>query len=45
MCQGSRAGVVSLAGVLAGFAVHGVAAAAGLSVVFRWWPPAFDLVK
>jgi threonine/homoserine/homoserine lactone efflux protein len=45
ICQGSRAGVVSLAGVLAGFAVHGVAAAAGLSVVFRWWPPAFDLVK
>ena len=45
ICQGSRAGVVSLAGVLAGFAVHGVAAAAGLSAVFRWWPPAFDLVK
>lgn len=45
ICQGSRAGVVSLAGVLTGFVVHVVAAAAGLSAVFRWQPLAFDAVK
>ena len=43
--QGSRAGVISLFGVVAGFLVHMVATAAGLSALFLAVPFAFELLK
>lgn len=45
IAQGRRAGLVSLAGVAAGFVVYLTAATAGLSAVFLAVPAAFDVVK
>lgn len=45
ICQGRTAGVVSLFGVMAGFVVHMVAAAAGLSAVFIAVPFTYELLK
>lgn len=45
ICQGRAAGVVSLFGVMAGFVVHMVAAAAGLSAVFIAVPFTYELLK
>nr|WP_269204780.1 LysE family translocator [Motilibacter deserti] len=43
--QGRRAGLVSLAGVAAGFFVYVVAAAAGLATVFATVPTAYTLLR
>jgi threonine/homoserine/homoserine lactone efflux protein len=45
LCQGRMAGVISLLGVVAGFVVHMLAAAVGLSAVFMAVPLAFTLLK
>jgi threonine/homoserine/homoserine lactone efflux protein len=45
LCQGRAAGVVSLAGTTAGFVVHIVAAAFGLSAVFLAVPVLYDVVR
>ncbi|MFO2463679.1 LysE family translocator [Pseudomonas sp. 15FMM2] len=45
ICQGRKAGVVSLLGVVAGFFVHLVAAAAGLTAVFLAVPMAYEMLK
>ncbi len=45
LCQGRRAGFVSLAGTTAGFGVHVVAAALGLSVVFVALPVLYDALR
>jgi threonine/homoserine/homoserine lactone efflux protein len=45
MCQGTRAGFVSLAGTMSGLLVHMLAAAFGLSVVLLAVPFAFDAIK
>jgi len=45
ICQGRRAGVVSLLGVLAGFLVHMFAAALGLTALFLAVPMAYDLLR
>lgn len=45
ICQGRRAGVISLFGVIAGFLVHMLAAAAGLTVLFMAVPLAYELLK
>ena len=45
ICQGRRAGVVSLFGVMAGFLVHMFAAAAGLTAVFLAVPLAYEVLK
>jgi len=45
LCQGRRAGVISLLGVLAGFIVHMLAAAIGLSAIFLAVPLAYELLK
>lgn len=45
LCQGRKAGVLSLAGTTAGFVVHVVAAALGLSVVFLAVPALYDVVR
>ncbi len=45
VCQGRRAGVISLCGVVAGFLVHMFAAAAGLSALFLAIPLAYELLK
>jgi threonine/homoserine/homoserine lactone efflux protein len=45
LCQGRRAGVVSLIGVAAGFLVHMFAAALGLTALFMTVPLAYDLLK
>jgi len=45
LCQGRRAGVISLLGVAAGFLVHMIAAAAGLTAVFMAVPLAYDVLK
>ena len=45
ICQGRRAGVISLFGVIAGFLVHMLAAAVGLSAVFLAIPLAYALLK
>lgn len=45
ICQGKQAGVVSLFGVIAGFMVHMLAAAIGLSALFLAVPLAYDLLK
>jgi threonine/homoserine/homoserine lactone efflux protein len=45
ICQGRRAGVISLFGVLAGFVVHMLAAALGISAVFLAAPLAFEALK
>jgi len=45
VCQGRRAGFVSLLGVVAGFLVHALAAAIGLTAVFMTVPLAYELLK
>lgn len=45
LCQGRRAGVLSLFGVIAGFLVHMFAAAAGLTALFMTVPLAYELLK
>ncbi len=45
ICQGPKAGVVSLLGVVAGFFVHLFAAAAGLTAVFLAVPMAYEVLK
>lgn len=45
LCQGRRAGVVSLLGVAAGFLVHMFSAAAGLTAVFMTIPLAYEILK
>jgi len=45
LCQGRRAGIISLLGVALGFLVHMFAAAAGLTAVFMAVPLAYDILK
>lgn len=45
ICQGRAAGVISLAGVVAGFFVHMFAAAVGLSALFLAIPLAYEILK
>ena len=45
ICQGRKAGVTSLFGVVAGFFVHMFAAAAGLTAVFMAVPMAYEALK
>lgn len=45
LCQGRKAGVLSLFGVAAGFLVHMFAAAAGLTAVFMTIPFAYQALK
>ena len=45
LCQGRMAGVISLFGVVAGFIVHMLAAAVGLSAIFIAVPLAFTILK
>lgn len=45
LCQGRRAGMISLAGVLLGFLVHLLAAALGLTALLMAVPLAFEAVK
>jgi threonine/homoserine/homoserine lactone efflux protein len=45
ICQGRKAGVTSLLGVVAGFFVHLFAAAAGLTAVFMAVPMAYEALK
>jgi threonine/homoserine/homoserine lactone efflux protein len=45
ICQGRRAGVISLFGVVAGFLVHMFAAAAGLTALFLAVPFAYEALR
>ncbi|WP_034295616.1 LysE family translocator [Herbaspirillum sp. RV1423] len=45
ICQGRAAGMISLLGVAAGFVVHMLAAAFGLTALFLAIPLAYDLIK
>lgn len=45
LCQGRRAGLVSLAGTTSGVGVHMVAAAAGLTALLAAVPMAFEVVR
>jgi threonine/homoserine/homoserine lactone efflux protein len=45
ICQGRMAGMISLAGVMAGFVVHMLAAAFGLTALFLTIPLAYEIVK
>jgi threonine/homoserine/homoserine lactone efflux protein len=45
ICQGRAAGVISLLGVVAGFVVHMLAAAIGLTALFMAIPLAFEVLK
>lgn len=45
ICQGRRAGVISLLGVIAGFLVHMLAAAIGLTALFMAIPLAYEILK
>jgi threonine/homoserine/homoserine lactone efflux protein len=45
LCQGRRAGVISLLGVIAGFFLHMFAAALGLTALFIAIPLAYTLLK
>jgi threonine/homoserine/homoserine lactone efflux protein len=45
ICQGRKAGVISLFGVASGFLVHMLAAAVGLSALFLAIPFAYELLK
>lgn len=45
ICQGRRAGVISLLGVIAGFLVHVLATAIGLSALFLAVPFAYEALK
>jgi threonine/homoserine/homoserine lactone efflux protein len=45
ICQGRKAGVISLLGVITGFLVHMFAAAIGLTAVFLAVPLAYEVLK
>lgn len=45
ICQGSRAGVMSLYGVVAGFLLHMLAAAIGVTALFAAVPFAYEALK
>jgi threonine/homoserine/homoserine lactone efflux protein len=45
LCQGRRAGIVSLAGTSLGFVFHVVAAALGLSAIFLTVPVLYDALR
>ena len=45
ICQGRTAGVISLLGVMAGFLVHMLAAAIGLTALFLAIPLAYEVLK
>jgi threonine/homoserine/homoserine lactone efflux protein len=45
ICQGRKAGVISLFGVIAGFLVHMLAAAIGLTALFMAVPLAYEILK
>ena len=45
ICQGRRAGLVSLAGVVLGFTVHILAASLGLSALLLAMPVAYDVLR
>lgn len=45
ICQGRKAGVISLLGVIGGFLVHMFAAAVGLTTLFLSVPLAYELLK
>jgi threonine/homoserine/homoserine lactone efflux protein len=45
ICQGRKAGVISLLGVIAGFLVHMFAAAIGLTALFLAVPLAYEVLK
>jgi threonine/homoserine/homoserine lactone efflux protein len=45
VCQGRRAGVISLFGVVAGFLFHMVAAAGGLTALLLSVPPAYEAIR
>lgn len=45
ICQGKRAGVISLFGVIAGFLVHMFSAAIGLTALFMAVPIAYEILK
>lgn len=45
ICQGRRAGVISLFGVVAGFLVHMFTAAVGLTALFMAVPMAYEILK
>jgi threonine/homoserine/homoserine lactone efflux protein len=45
ICQGRKAGVISLLGVMAGFLVHMLAAAIGLTALFLAVPLAYEVLK
>lgn len=45
ICQGRKAGVISLFGVVAGFLVHMFAAAIGLTALFLAVPLAYEVLK
>lgn len=45
LCQGRHAGIISLLGVIAGFLVHMLAAAIGLTALFLAIPFAYEAVK
>ena len=45
ICQGRKAGVISLFGVIAGFLVHMFAAAIGLTALFLAVPSAYEVLK
>src|SRR5690606_37444657 len=45
ICQGRKAGVISLIGVIAGFLVHMFAAAVGMTALFLAVPFAYEVLK
>jgi threonine/homoserine/homoserine lactone efflux protein len=45
ICQGRKAGIISLCGVIAGFLVHMLTAAAGLTALLLAVPMAYELLK
>jgi threonine/homoserine/homoserine lactone efflux protein len=45
LCQGTSAGLVSVAGVQVGSVIHMIAASAGLSALLMAMPLAFDVIK
>jgi len=45
ICQGRKAGVISLLGVVTGFLVHMLAAAIGLTALFLAIPLAYEILK
>jgi threonine/homoserine/homoserine lactone efflux protein len=45
ICQGRKAGTISLLGVISGLAVHVLAASAGLTALFLAIPMAYDVLK